>query len=151
MNHQRMSLRRPRGGLRSGLPWVAWGLVIQALGAGAIAIVLWRGIRLESIAGHITAEIIRLAWRTELHTHLGLGVLVAGSLVYAGGSVVMARPYVSGPVTLFVAVPIAAVAGLLVFGVLALVAAALVAVLTATQGDLDLGFGDWLVRRRRRR
>ena len=151
MNDQRMTLHRLPGRLRSRMPWVAWGLLVQALGAGCIAIMVWHGVRLQGIAGHITAEMIKLAWRSELHTHVGLVVLVAGSVVYAGGSVVMARPYVSGPVTLFVAVPIAAVAGLLVFGVLALAAAALAAVLANTQGDLDLGAGDWLLRRRRRR
>ena len=151
MNDQRVALRRLPGGLRARLPWVAWGLLVQALGAGCIAIVAWHGVRLQGIAGHITSEMIRLAWRSELHTHAGLVVLVAGSVVYAGGSVLMARPYVSGPVTLFVAVPIAAVAGLLMFGVLALAAAALAAVLANTQGSLDLGAGDWLLRRRRRR
>ena len=133
------------------MAWVAWGLLVQALGAGCIAVVVWRGVRLQGIAGHITAEMIRLAWRSEVHTHMGLVVLVAGSVVYAAGSVVMARPYVSGPARLFVGVPIAAVAGLLVLGVLALVAAALAAVLVNTQGDFDFGAGDWLLRRRRRR
>jgi len=131
------------------LPWVAWGLLIQALGVGAIAVVVWHGVHLQGIAGHVTAEMIRLAWRSELHTHAGLAVLVTGSVAYAAGSVVMARPFVSSPLTLFVAVPIAAVVGLLVLGVLALVVAALIALLTAAQGDI--GLDGSLPRRRRRR
>ncbi|HSR86662.1 MAG TPA: hypothetical protein VLM11_21000 [Streptosporangiaceae bacterium] len=116
---------------------------------GAIAVVVWHGVRLQGIAGHVTAEMIRLAWRSELHTHAGLVVLVAGSVAYAAGSVVMARPFVSSPLTLFVAVPIAAVVGLLVLGVLALVVAALIALLTTAQGDI--GPDGSLPRRRRRR
>jgi hypothetical protein len=51
----------------------------------------------------------------------------------------MARPYVSGPVTLFVAVPVAAVVGMLVLGILAVIVAPLVA--AVANGDwLDLGF-----------
>lgn len=132
-------------------PWVAWGLLIQVLGAASVAAVLWRGVRNQGIAAHVTAEMIKLAWRSELHTRTGLIALVAGSVVYAAGSVVMARPYISSPVMLFVAVPAAAVAGMLVLGVLALVVAALVAVLVNTQDNLDFGLGEWPVRRRRQR
>jgi hypothetical protein len=52
-------------------------------------------------------------------------VLAAGAAIYAVGSVVMARPCVSRPATLLIAVPVAAVAGMLLLGALALAAAAL--------------------------
>lgn len=70
--------------------------------------------------------------------------MIAGAMVYAIGSVVMARPYVTSPVMLFVAVPIAAAAGMLLLGVLVLVIAALVGAL----GSFDLP--DFGGRRRRR-
>ncbi len=77
-------------------------------------------------------------------------MLVAGSLVYAAGSIVLARPYLSRPWVLFVAVPIAAVAGLLVLGVLALALAVLFAVLENGDLGVDIGVPDrWRSRPRR--
>ena len=64
-----------------------WGLVVQALGVGSVAAVLWRNIRDQSLGGHIAAEVIKVAWRSEVHTRTGLIVLVAGAVVYATGSV----------------------------------------------------------------
>jgi hypothetical protein len=62
----------------------------------------------------------------------------------------MARPFVSRPLTLFVAVPVAAVAGMLVLGVLALIVALLIAV--AVNGDIPgLDFGDRNRRAKQRR
>jgi hypothetical protein len=138
--------RRIFGPLRSSYPWVASGLSIQVLSVAMVAAVMWRSIRNQSLGGHITAEMIKFAWHSELHTRVGLGVLIAGSAIYAAGSVVMARPYISRPVALFVAVPIAAIAGLLVLGVLALVLTVLFAVLE--NGDFG---ADLSVRWRRKR
>lgn len=143
-----MDSRRILGPLRSRYPWVVWGLTIQVLGVGMVAAVLWRSIRSQSLGGHITAEMIKFAWRSELHTPAGVSVLAAASVIYAAGSVVMARPYISRPLALFVAVPIAAVAGLLVLGVLALVMTVLY--LALENGDFDFGF-DFPDRWRRKR
>ena len=119
----------------------------QLLGAGSVAVVLWRNIRGQGLAGHITAELIRVAWRSELHTRTGLIVLIAGAVVYAAGSILMARPYISSPATLFVAVPAAAVVGMLALGLLALVIAVVLVLLN--NGDfLDFDLGH---RRRNRR
>ena len=103
--------------------WVIWGLIVQVFGLGSVAVVIWRNIHNAGIGRHITAEMIKLAWHSELHTRSGLVVLITGSVVYAAGSVLMARPYMSSPVGLFVAIPIAAVVGILVLGVLVLVLA----------------------------
>jgi hypothetical protein len=97
--------------LRSRYPWVLWGLVLQVVGVGIVAAVMWRRIRTQSLGGHVTAEMIKFAWHSELHTRVGLSALVVGTVTYAAGSVVMARPYILRPATLFVAVPIAAAAG----------------------------------------
>lgn len=125
--------RRVLGPLRSQYSWVVSGLIVQVLGVGSVAVVVWRSIHNQSLGGHVTAQMIKFAWHSQLHTRTGLIVLAAGAVVYVIGSVVMVRPYVTRPVTLFVAVPIAAVAGMLVLGVLAVVVAALVA--TALNGD----------------
>lgn len=130
--------RRILAPLQSRWPWVVWGLTVQTLGVGSVAVVMWRNIRNQGLGSHVTAEMVRFAWHSELHTRTGLIVLAAGAVIYAAGSVLMARPYISHPATLFVAVPIAAVAGMLVLGVLALVVAALFSTLANGAGG---GFG----------
>jgi hypothetical protein len=130
--------------LRTRWPWVVWGLVVQALGLGSVAVVLWRNIRNQSLGGHITAEMVRFAWHSAIHSRSGLIVLAVGAVVYAAGTVVMARPYVSRPAALFIAVPVAAIAGMLVLGVLALVVAVLLAALangTGGSGSTSGGIG----------
>lgn len=129
--------RRVAGPVRSRASWVVSGLTLQALGAGGVAAYVWLKVRHQNIGGHVTAATIRLAWHSEVHTRQGLAVLAAGVLVYAAGSVLMARPYVARPMTLFVAVPVAAVAGMLVLGVVAFIVALLIAALA--DGDLDFG------------
>lgn len=135
---------------------MAGGLALQVLGAGGLAAFVWLKVRREDLGGHVTAATIRLAWHGEVHTRQGLMVLVAAAVLYAAGSTVMARPYVSRPVTLFVAVPLAAVAGLLVLGALALIVALVIAAFTSDGFDLlglDFGSGSGSGggRRRRRR
>jgi hypothetical protein len=130
-------------------PWVAWGLIVQALGVGSVAVVMWHNIHDQSLGGHITAEMIRFAWHSQLHNRAGLIVLTAGAVVYAAGSVVMARPYASHPAILFLAVPVAAVAGMLLLGVLALVIAALCNALANSGGRSYGGGFSWRNKDRR--
>lgn len=134
-----MNGRRVLGPLRHHAPWVASGLLLQAAGAGGTAAYLWLKIRHQGIGGHLTAATIQLAWHGEIHTRQGLAVLAAGAIIYAAGSIMVARPYVTRPVTLFVAVPAAAIAGMLVLGVLALLVTLLIAAL-ANGGDLGIDF-----------
>jgi hypothetical protein len=141
--------RRAPGPPRSRASWVASGLILQAAGAGGVAAYVWRKVPHQNIGGHVSAATIRLAWHGEIHTRQGLAVLVAGAFIYAIGSVLMARPYIAGPVTLFVAIPLAAVAGMLVLGVLAFILALLVAALA--NGDLDFGLDFSADRKRRQR
>jgi hypothetical protein len=140
--------QRTPGALHSRAFWLTGGLILQAVGAGGVAAYVWLKIRHQNIGGHVTATAFRFAWHGEVHTRQGLAVLAAGAVIYAAGSVLMARPYISRPVMLFVAVPVAAVAGLLVLGVVAFIVALLIAALES--GDvpgLDFGGG----RRRTRR
>jgi len=136
------------GPLRSRASWVASGLILQAVGAGGVAAYVWLKVRHQNIGGHVTAATIRLAWHGEVHTRQGLAVLAAGALIYAVGSVLMARPYVARPMTLFVAVPVAAVAGMLVLGVLAFIAVLLIVL---ADGGLDFGLDFGGDRRRAKR
>ena len=135
--------------LRSPRLWVAFGLTLQAIGVGSVTAYGWFKLRREGIGGHITAATIRLAWHSDLHTRTGPAVLMAGALIYVAGSILVARPYVSRPVTLFVAVPVAAVAGMLVLGVLVLIVAVVITVLDDFPLPFDFGGGS--SRRRRPR
>ena len=144
--------RRMLTPVRSRALWTVSGLAVQAAGLGVVAAFLWAKLRHQDLGGHVTAATFRLMWHQEVHTHTGLAVLITGAVIYAAGSVLLARPHVSRPVTLFIAVPVAAVAGMAVLGVLALVVAFVIIAL----GDLlapDVGMGGYGGggRRRRRR
>jgi uncharacterized membrane protein len=133
--------RRMLSPVRSRARWTVSGLAVQAVGLGGVTAFLWVKLRHQDIGGHITAATFRLVWHGEVHTRTGLAVLVAGTIIYAAGSVLLARPYVSRPVTLFIAVPVAAIVGMIVLGALAWVVASLIGAL----GDLlapDFDFGD---------
>ena len=106
-----------------------------------MAAYVWLKVHPQNIGGHLTAATIRLAWHSEVNTRQGLAVMAAGALIYAAGSVLMARPFISRPVTLFVAVPVAAVAWMLVLGVLAFIAALLIAAVVTGYLYLGLDFG----------
>ena len=141
--------RQLTGPLRSRASWVTSGLLLQVSGAGGAAAYGWLTVRHQGIGGHLTAATVQLAWHSELHTRQGLAVLAAGALLYAAGSIFLARPYVTRPLALFVAVPVAAIAGMLVLGALAIILALLAA---WADGNLDLPDpGFWPGRSRRRR
>lgn len=106
-----------------------------------MAAYVWLKVRHQNIGEHVTAATIHLAWHGEVHTRQGLAVLAAGALLYAAGSVLMARPYVARPMMLFVAVPVAAVAGMLVVGALAIIVALLIAAVANGSIDLTPDFG----------
>ncbi len=143
MDSELAKIYRGLAPLRSRWPWVVWGLIVQALGVGSVAVVMWHNIHNQSFGTRVTAEMVRFAWHSELHNRTGLIVLIAGAVIYAvpTGAIVMARPYVSRPATLFIAVPIAAVAGMLLLGVLALVVAALFSAFANSSGGGISGGG----------
>lgn len=80
----------------------------------------------ESIGGLLSVATVRLAWHESLHAKAGVAVLVAGAVLFAIGSVLLARPYAKRRLTLLLAVPVAAVCGALVLGVAALIIGLLV-------------------------
>lgn len=116
--------------------WIAGGLALQLVGLGGpIAYVVSRA-KHEDIGGLITVATVKLAWHESVHEHRGLAVLAAGAIVFALGSVLLARPFVRRRLTLLVAVPLAGVCGALVLGVAALLVT-LIFLLEGAGGDID--------------
>jgi hypothetical protein len=79
-----------------------------------------------------------------LRSGADVALIVLGVVLFVAGAVVLARPFVRRVSTLVVAVPLAAMLGLVVFGIVALVVGLVIA-LTASAGDADWsGLADFL-------
>ena len=94
-------------------PWITGGLALQLSGVGAPVVYVLEKAHKEDVGGQITRATLQLGWRDAVHSHAGLALLICGALVFVAGSMVLARPFVTSWVTLFVAVPLAALAGVL--------------------------------------
>jgi hypothetical protein len=136
--------------------WIAWGLALQVIGVGIPVAAAIRRAQESGLTGGITHYTVRLVWHEMLRSGADVALIVLGVVVFAVGAVVMARPFVRRVSALLVAVPLAAVGGLAVLGVLALVLAAVLAAAEAP-GDVNWGDllsellpGDWAGRRRRK-
>jgi hypothetical protein len=121
--------------------WITGGLLLEVIGAVVPAIYMFTKAKHESLGGSITRATIRLVWHQSLHSGAGIAILIGGAVVFAAGAVALARPYSKHVVVLIVGVPVAAIAGLLVLGVFALVIACVVAVAEGLDIDLPSGGG----------
>jgi hypothetical protein len=117
---------------------VGGGLVLQAIGTAVPLAIGYAREKREDVGGQVTLATVRLIWHQMIHDHHDLVWITAGVVVFAIGSVVLARPFCRRRLTLLVAVPVAAVLGIAVLGAIAL----LLTVLTLV-GDLvwDSGGG----------
>lgn len=129
--------------------WIRGGLVLQALAVAIPIVVVLERAHKEGTLGQITSLTVRLGAKEMLHSRGDLALLVLGVVLFAAGSVVLARPFVTRLWTLVVAVPLAAIIGILAVGVLALVLAA-VLVLDDVLDGADLPSFGWLDRAERR-
>jgi hypothetical protein len=141
--------------VRSRNLWLFCGLVLQIVGMGGPVAYLVSKAHREGIGGHITAATVKLAWHGELDSKSGLALLIVGAVVFALGSTAMARPFVHRRIALFVAVPVAAIAGMFALGAIIVVVALLFAL---AQGGSDEVYSNtdyrqrrWRGRRRKRR
>ena len=73
-----------------------------------------------------------------LRSRADIALILLGIVVFVIGAVVLARPFVTRRLTLFVAVPAAATAGIAVLGVIALVCAAVIVLLESPDNVGDL-------------
>jgi hypothetical protein len=117
--------------------WVAWGLALQVIGMGIPVVTAVHRAHESGVGGALTHYTIRLVWHEMLRSGADVALIVLGVVLFVAGAVVLARPFVRRATTLLVAVPLAAVAGLVVFGVVALLVALVVAG-TASAGDADV-------------
>jgi hypothetical protein len=148
--------RRELPPVRARGPWIAWGLALQVVGVGIPVVTALRRAHEAGLGGAVTHYTVRLVWHEMLRSGADIALIVIGVVLFAAGAVVLARPFVRRPFALLVAVPLAAAAGLAVFGVVALVVATVFAA-TASTGSADWGHtlgdafpGDWPRRRRRK-
>lgn len=116
--------------------FIAWGLALQVIGVGIPVVAAVHRAHETGVVGGITHYTVRLVWHEMLRSGADVALLVLGVVLFALGAVVLARPFVRRTSTLLIAVPLAAVVGLLVLGVLALVCAAAIA---AAQDDAGVG------------
>jgi hypothetical protein len=120
--------------------WVAWGIFAQLVAiASPVAWVVVRA-KHEAVTGLAARVTVLAAARESLHTRTGLIILGESLLLFAVGSVLVARPFVRSLGMLLVAVPLAAIVGVLVLGALALVVAVVVALISLNV-DLPGGGG----------
>jgi hypothetical protein len=107
--------------------WVGWGLVVQLV---AVALpIAWVVVRAkhEAVAGLALRSTVSVTARESLHTPVGLLILGWSAVVFALGSMLVARPFVRSLGMLAVAVPLAAFVGVLILGALAFVVALVIA------------------------
>jgi hypothetical protein len=134
--------------------WISWGFALQATGVGIPVIVALRHSSRDGPLGSITHYTVRLVWHEMIRSHADVALVVLGVLIFIAGAVVLARPFATRRSTLLVAIPVMAIAGLAVLGVVALLCAAVIA-LAESSGDglgglLD-GFPGWSSGDRRKR
>ena len=111
-------------------PWITGGLLLQLAGVAAPAAYVISKAHHEDVTGQISKATLTLAWRQAVHSHAGLALMIAGAAVFVIGSMLLARPFVKSYVTLFVAIPLAALAGVLILGAAALIIALVFAILS---------------------
>jgi hypothetical protein len=128
--------RRDLGRVEHRGRWVAWGLALQTIGVGIPVTAALRRANQDGVLGSVTHYTVRLVWHEMLRSRADVALIVLGVVLFVIGSVVLARPFARRRTTLFVGVPVAATAGLVVLGAIALVIAALIA-LVASPGDAN--------------
>lgn len=120
--------------------WITGGLVLQLVGIGTPLAYVYTKAKHESIGGLLTIATVRLAWHESLHAKAGIAILAAGAVLFAIGSILLARPFAKSRLALLLAVPLAAVCGALVLGVAAVIVTLLILLFWNSNGDLgDFG------------
>lgn len=115
-------------------PWIVSGFVLQAIGVAAPAVYVVLKAKQENLGGSLTLATIRLSWHDSVHSKTGLAVLIAGAVVFAIGAVLLARPFAKNWLIWLIAVPAAAIVGVMLLGAAALLVAV---ILICASSDTD--------------
>jgi hypothetical protein len=121
--------------------WIAAGLLIQLAGAAAPIAVLLKRAKNEDLLQHVTGLTVKLVWHQAIHDPHGRSLIIAGTVAFVLGSMVLARPFVHHVLTLVLAVPLAALVFIAALGAVALIVVILGLILWAF-GD-SLGNANW--------
>jgi hypothetical protein len=101
--------------------WIAAGLLIQLTGAALPIAVLFKRAKSEDLLQHVTGLTVKLVWHQAIHDPHGRPLIIAGTVVFVLGSMVLARPFVKHVLTLVLAVPVAALVFVAALGAVALI------------------------------
>jgi len=121
--------------------WIAAGLLIQLAGAAAPIAVLFKRAKSENLLEHVTGLTVKLVWHQAIHDPHGRSLIIAGTVVFVLGSMVLARPFVKHVLTLVLAVPLAALVFIAALGAVALVVVILGLILWAFGDSLGSSSG----------
>ena len=121
--------------------WIAAGLLIQLAGAAVPIVVLFKRARSEDLLQHVTGLTVKLVWHQAIHDPHGRSLIIAGTVVFVLGSMVLARPFVKHVLTLVLAVPLAALVFIAALGAVALVVVILGLILWAFGDSLGSSSG----------
>lgn len=117
--------------------WFWWGIALQAIGVAIPVVVAVQRARHDGLGGSVTRATVRLIWHQMAQHPSDIGVIALGMVLFVAGCMVLARPLVSRRSHLVIAVPAAALLGFVVFGAVALLVAAAIAL---ADSGFDLGW-----------
>jgi hypothetical protein len=119
--------------------WIAAGLLIQLAGAALPIAVLYKRAKSEDLLPDVTGLTVKLVWHQAIHDPHGRPLIIAGTVVFVLGSMVVTRPFVKHVLTLVLAVPVAALVFVAALGAVALIVVVLGLIVWAFA---DSGVGD---------
>jgi hypothetical protein len=92
--------------------WITWGLALQAISVAIPVTTALRRAGHDGLLASMTHYTIRLIGHQTLRSRADVALILLGIVAFVAGAVVLARPFVTRRLTLFVAVPAAATAGI---------------------------------------
>jgi hypothetical protein len=112
-------------------------LALQVIGVGIPVAAALQRASSDGVLASVTHDTVRLVWHEMLRSGADVALVVLGIIV-SSPAIVLARPFVTRRMTLFVAVPAAATVGIAVLRVIAVVCVAIIALVESRDAAGDL-------------
>jgi len=112
-------------------------LALQVIGVGIPVAAALQRASSDGVLASVTHYTVRLVWHEMLRSGADVALVVLGIIV-SSPAIVLARPFVTRRMTLFVAVPAAATVGIAVLRVIAVVCVAIIALVESRDAAGDL-------------